>query len=312
MVIQGALILSVLLQFGAFVITVSLIPKTKFNVAWISISAGFLLMAFRRFSDLLYILIEDDWSRFSIINSWIAVVISVSMMIASFYIRKIFQLLNRLDRIRKENESKVLRAIISTEESERRFFSKELHDGLGPVLSSVKMSLSALDVKKLDTENFEIIERTERAIDSAIVTTKEISNHLNPQVLERFGLEKALRVFVETINLSKQIEIKILSPLNNERLSYNIEIVLYRVICELINNTIKHANASEVDISLFRYSDKVECMYEDNGNGFQNKSKIIDGSGLMNIETRLKSVKGKMDVISSDSNGVFIKIEIPL
>lgn len=312
MIIHLALILSVVLQFVAFIIAISLIPKTKYNIAWISISIGFLLMAFRRFSDLYFLYFSKNYDTLSIISAWIAVVISIAMLIAAIYIRKILELVNKLYRLRKDNETRVLQAVITTEETERRFFSKELHDGLGPILSAMKMTLSAIDISALDENNKEILRRTEMATDSAISTIKEIANHLNPSVLERFGLEKALRTFSETIICSGKINIKIVAQMNNQRLPYNIEIVLYRVICELINNTIKHANASQIDITLFQNYDIAECLYEDNGIGFPKIKDSDSGTGLINIKSRLRTVKGKLTISDSEPSGMYAKISIPL
>lgn len=312
MLIQYALILSVILQFGAFFICISLIPKTKFSIAWISISFGFLLMAFRRLTDLVIIYQADSMNTPDILSSWIAVIISISMFVASFYIRKIFELLNRVSKIRKDNEAKVLSAIISTEEKERKFFAKELHDGLGPVLSSMKMSLSAIDIIKLSDTNRQIISKTEFAVDNAITVTKEISNHLNPQVLERYGIEKAIQTFANNSIPDKQVNFNIESNLEKSRLDYNQEVILYRISCELINNTLKHASASKISISVSKYPDKIIFIYDDNGQGFDIAEKRNSGMGLNNIESRVKSLNGSLEIKTHPSKGVFVKIELPL
>lgn len=312
MFILTALIISVLLQFGAFFITLSLIPKTKFNVAWISISIGFLLMAFRRLNDLLAHINSDSVNLLTLANSWIAFTISITMLLAAFYIRKIFERLNRLENIRKNNEAHVLSAIIRTEEKERRFFSKELHDGLGPILSSIKMSLSALNSNTLDNVNKEILQRTEKTVDHAIVTTKEISNYLNPQVLERFGLKKALKIFANNIMATKQLSIDLLLEYPDNKMDHNTAVVLYRVFCELINNTIKHAKATESKISIFLTGNMFKCMYEDNGIGFNTTTAVLNGSGILNMKSRVKSLNGQFTLSGSPGKGIFVKILIPL
>jgi len=311
MAIQIALIASLLLQFGAFFITISLIPKTKFNIAWISISFGFMLMALRRLNELLAIL-QDDASTQTGISNWIAVVISIAMFIASIFIRKIFMVLNRLDNLRRENEARVLRAIISTEEKERRFFSKELHDGLGPILSALKMSLSAIDARSLDDGNKEILHYAEKSIDSAILTTKEISNHLNPQVLEHFGLETALRTFIKNTIHSKTLNILFSFDGEKKRVPHTIEIVLYRAICELLQNTLKHAKASKVNIEIAFDTKQIQCLYADNGSGLHQGSDEHQGSGLLNITSRLRSVDGHIFIEKPKTDGFSAKICIPL
>ncbi|MBN1112492.1 MAG: sensor histidine kinase [Bacteroidales bacterium] len=312
MIITVALILSVLFQFSAFFITISLIRKTKFNISWIALSVGFALMAFRRLLVLIDISnnphshIEDNF------DSWIAVIISLLMFIASFYIRQIFRLQSKINNLRKENQTKILSAIIKTEERERQKFAKELHDGLGPILSSIKMSLSAIDKSIMNPKNELIIDKTEMAVDNAIISIKEISNNLSPHILERFGLEKAIKTFTDTIVTCEKLNILVSSNLNGKRYNYNIEVVIYRVIGELITNTLKHASASNVDISLFNYPNKLELFYSDNGIGFKINNIDSSGMGLVNINSRVKSLNGSVDMYSKPKQGFFIKVTIPL
>ncbi|MCW3788109.1 sensor histidine kinase [Plebeiibacterium sediminum] len=312
MILQIAIILSVLLQFAAFVIAIKLIPRTKFNIAWISIAIGFLLMALRRLNDLYTLLYAKDESFQAYIGGWIAVVISITMFIASFYIHKIFNLINKLSDYRKQNEAKVLAAIISTEEKERKYFSKELHDGLGPILSSAKMSISAIDKADLTERISEILSKTEVAIDSAIISTKEISYHLNPQILEFYGLEKGIKNFIHNIVVDRDLVVRFDSNLKDLRLSYNVEVILYRISCELINNTLKHASASDASIKLLVDDSKLIFMYEDNGVGFDIDEAMDQGMGLTNIYSRVKSINGRIELKSRKGKGVYVFIELNL
>lgn len=312
MLILGALIVSVLFQFGAFFITLSLIRKTKFNISWITISIAFLLMAFRRLSELISIIkfqVNDDYTLF---NSWIGVVISLLMFIASFYIRQIFILQSRVNRLRRENESRVLSAIIKTEEKDRQLFARELHDGLAPILSSIKMALSAIDKKTIGSVNYRIMDKTETAVDNAIQTIKEISNKLSPQVIERFGLEKAIRNFTGNIITGDGIVFDVNSNLEGRRFDYNTEIVLYRIVCELVTNTLKHAAASSVEIALFGREDELEMSYSDNGAGFEHGKVKSQGMGLSNIESRVKSLDGQFEMHSAKGQGFYMKITLPV
>ncbi|MDT8392228.1 MAG: histidine kinase [Bacteroidales bacterium] len=311
MEIKIALILSVVAQFIAFLITISLIPKTRFNVAWISISIGFLLMAVRRLIEVIYFFQEIPSYKTTIINSWIAVIISITMLLSSFYIRKIFEMLNRMYQMRKESETKLLTAIISTEEKERKNFSKELHDGLGPVLSSAKMTISAINKANIEKQNTDLLEKVEKLVDNAILTTREISNHLTPHVLERYGLKKAMETFIRNIMIKDSIQIEISSNIEKRRFKNNIEVMLYRIFCELINNTQKHAFASKVSISLTVNDDTLELKYNDNGTGFDSKHEKY-GMGLTNIVSRVKSLQGSIELISTPNNGFYACIRLPL
>lgn len=312
MLLQIALTVSVLLQFGAFFITISLIPKTRFNSSWILVSIGFLLMALRRFIELFDVLSNNENIQTSFISSWMAVVISLLMFFGAFYIRRIFQLQNKIDRERKENEAKVLRAVIKTEEQERHRFAKELHDGLGPILSSIKMTNSALNKAVENPNNQQIARKTDHAINEAIVTIKEISNKLSPHVLERYGLEKAIKTFMEGITLANQYQIQLNSQLSEKRFGFNVELIVYRIIGELISNTIKHASASKIDISLLYYQQKLKLMYRDNGVGFSLGTQSVNGMGLENIHSRVKSLNGTIEMNHKKNQGFYLKVEIPI
>lgn len=305
-----ALILSVILQFVAFFIAMSLIPRTKFNVAWISISAGFLLMVLRRLYDLYLVLYSSSEEVKTIVSSWIAVAISVSMVLAAIYIRKIFQQLDRINVIRKESQRKVLNAIVETEERERRHFSKELHDGIGPLLSGIKMNLSALNSTQFSQTQKEILKNTENLADSALISAKEISNHLNPHLLERFGLKHALQNYIDSIARTSNLSFHLSVDLDF-RLKATTEIILFRVLCELINNSLRHASPKSIKLSVLAGNACIECMYEDDGCGFHPHSEANKGTGLVNMKWRIKSVGGDFELKSSPGKGMYAHLKIP-
>jgi signal transduction histidine kinase len=311
MELQVALIISAILQLLAFFITISLIPRTRFSIAWISISIGFLLMALRRILEVLAFFQGATPDTISTLNSLIAIIISVAMLISSIYIRKIFEVLNRIHQLRKENEAKLLSAIISTEEKERKHFSKDLHDGLGPVLSSAKMTVSAIDKEEIEPQNAELLRKIESLIDNAIKSTREISNHLTPSALDRYGLKKAIEIFIRNTVIKETIDIKITTNFEKKRFNYNIEVILYRICCELINNTLKYANADKVDILLTESDNTIEFKYNDNGIGFDLEREENNGMGLTNIKSRVTSLNGSIDLTSTPSNGFNAHIKLP-
>ncbi|HUM89369.1 MAG TPA: histidine kinase, partial [Prolixibacteraceae bacterium] len=196
MIIKIALILSVVIQFVAAVLAISLIKRTKTHIAWWLISIGFLAMAVRLFLEVITIFNPEREALTSMLYSWLGVIISLLTLISLMFIRRLFNAQNKYEELRTERESEVLSAIIKTEENERSRFAKELHDGLGPLLSSIKMSVSAIK-KQMDGKNDgSIIENTEKLIDESIFTIKEISNNISPHILNNFGLYKALQSFI--------------------------------------------------------------------------------------------------------------------
>lgn len=314
MYIKIALILSVILQFLAAAIAISLIRRTRYNISWILISIGFLLMAARRLVELIQLYHNIDSVPNSLLTGWMAVLISLLMFIGVIYIKQIFNIQERIEAIRKQNESKVFSAIIQTEEKSRQEFAKELHDGLGPLLSSVKMSVSAIDSSKINLSNREIVTLTEQNIDEAIIAVKEISNNLSPHILKNYGLQQALENFIQRFQVNENLDIRLSSNIKNQRFDYNSEIILYRIVGELIRNTIKHASASKVELNIFYEKNSLELIYSDNGIGLNlqaNEGKY-SGIGLSNIESRVKSLNGNMEIVSNPGEGFNLKINLSL
>ncbi|GAB4305696.1 MAG: hypothetical protein Kow0068_26670 [Marinilabiliales bacterium] len=304
--------LSIILQIFSAVVAVSLIKKSKYNISWVLLSFALIFMSIRRVIELLTFLHDNNQFSEINLNNIIGVIISIIIAIAMVYVKKIFIFLRKIDTLRNESEKKILSAIIRTEENERNRFSKDLHDGLGPLLSSIKMALFSVDKTKLDKDNSELIDICKNAINQSIKSIKEISNNLSPHILENFGIISAINDFTKKI--SSDILIEINSDLDNTRFKYNIEIVLYRIICELINNTIKHASAQKINIDIYLENDILNCYYFDNGIGCD-INKLSDnnvGMGLSNIKSRLKSVNGTIEIESSKNNGMHVYIKIPI
>ncbi|MEA5110445.1 hypothetical protein SDC9_15372 [bioreactor metagenome] len=312
MTLKIALILSFVLQFAAAIIAFSLTKRTRTNIAWWLISFGFLLMAIRRIFE--FFQLSDPGSRLftGMLSTWTGVLISVLMLGSLIFIKRIFNIQKRMDDLRKANESRVLSAIMRTEENERLNFAKELHDGLGPLLSSVKMAVSTAHTGNNNPQNKEVMIHAEKLIDESITSLKEISNKLSPHVLNNFGLKKAVKSFITHMAPVDNLNINFDSNLGEKRYPYNTEVVLYRVICELINNSLKHAEARNIYITLMDEADGIRLDYLDDGIGFD--SKILDigekGMGFANIRSRIKSLKGTIEIYSVPNEGVRVNVKI--
>ncbi len=213
---------------------------------------------------------------------------------------------------RKQIENKILDAIIMTEEKEREKFAKNLHDDLGPLLSSIKMYVnSILNTNSVEKQTF-IVEQLNEITKEAIQSTKEISNDLSPHILKNYGLLAAIESFSRKIE--DHVQIKFESNLTDDRFSEEIETSLYRIIKELINNTIKHANASLIKVKLIKESKKINLVFKDNGIGFDPgiiESKVLTGMGLSNIISRIRSLKGNYTLTSETNKGIEFKLFIP-
>ena len=206
---------------------------------------------------------------------------------------------------RLETERRVINAIIETEEKERMRLAADLHDEIGPLLSSIKMYLSTLTTNK-DSKKFEyILSQLNTLTRSAIDNTKSISNAISPHLLTNHGLQAAITSVV--MNIKDLIRTDLHSSLGETRFSSNIEIIYYRIINELINNTIKHAKASLIKIDISLDGAILRLKYSDNGIGFDpEKSMSIKnkkGMGMYNLLSRIKTINGEYTLDSSKGKG---------
>lgn len=308
MVTQIVVYSSLLLQVVAMGFAISLFKRTKFNAAWILISTGFFLMAIYRAIELIPTMHKGEAEELYQTKVWLSFVISLSFAIGAFYIRKVFQFLRRLDGIRCETEKSVLSAIIRTEEKERQRFAKELHDGLGPLLSVIKMLLSGFDQENQPEVNEKIKGNLKQAVDEAIVGVREISANISPHILNNFGLRDATESFIRKLRPAEGMDISFKTNIEGLRFIYNVEVIMYRVICELINNTLRHAKASRIGIDLQLQGDVLYLEYEDNGMGFDvNQAESDGGMGLSNMQYRLNSGNGNIKITSEEGRGMLAR-----
>lgn len=305
MSLKIALILSVVLQLTTATLAISLVRRNKANIAWWLISAGFLFMAIRRLFELLQVTNSENILINSDVNSWLGVIISVLMLLSLSFIRRILNVQDRLEQIKRDNESRIFSAIVRTEEEQKKRFSRELHDGLGPLLSSIKLAISSV-IRSPDAKtNTEVLDNTEKLIDESIRTVKEISGNLSPHVLSKFGLLKAVSSFIKKLPSDNQVLVGLNSNIEDQRYDQTIEAVAYRVICELISNTLKHAGASNIYIDIIQDKGTLNIKYLDDGEGFDysDGTELGSGLGLMNIESRIRSVHGSYQFCSEKGGG---------
>ncbi len=313
MFLKIALLISAAVQVIAAALAIGLIRKTKFNVSWILISAALLMMAVRLMYELPEVvdgeIVESVFDR---AISWMGVLVSICFLIGIIFIKKIFRKLRDADNLRNEMDKKVLEAILKTEESERKRMAKELHDGLGPILSNLKMSISALNLPPESTQH-DMVRNMKQVANESITAIREISNNLSPHVLENFGLLSALRAFTGKIAENKLIAFEIGGNIEKMRFHPNVEIALYRVLCELISNTLTHSGADKVYVSLEHAGDVLLIDYRDNGKGLPEGMDLTGhpGMGFSNIESRLKSVDGKIELYPSERGGFSVGITCP-
>lgn len=206
------------------------------------------------------------------------------------------------------------KAVLQAEENERKRIAGDLHDGIGQLFSAVKMNLSGLETQVgLDAPEVKSnFHKTLALVDESCREVRNISHQMAAQVLLNEGLVAAIQDFVSKIDASK-LEINVEAAGFKERLDLNVETVLYRVIQEAVNNVIKHAQATHLDIQLTQDADGLSVMIEDNGKGFAlNPGQKPKGLGLQNMRSRIEYLKGTVDFDSAPGKGTVVSIWAPL
>jgi two-component system, NarL family, sensor kinase len=216
--------------------------------------------------------------------------------------------------LKQEAQLTATEAIIKGQEEERGRLAKDLHDGLGGMLSSIKYSLNNMSGNViLSEQNAQAFTKTIGQLDSAIVEMRRVAHSMMPEALLKFGLKDAVQDFCEGICQSGQLNVHFQALGLENRLEQSTEITLYRIVQELLNNVMKHAEATEAFVQISQTEHLLTLSVEDNGKGFDveelNKNK---GAGISNIESRVAYLSGKMDIQSNKAEGTSTHIEIEL
>ncbi len=214
--------------------------------------------------------------------------------------------------ILKQQELKA-KAILEAEENERQRIAKDLHDGVGQMMSAAKMNLSAIEseIKFTDESQKQSFEKIITLVDDSCREVRTVSHIMMPNALLKSNLPNAIHEFVNKLS-NKSLRVQVYTEGLDEKIDSNIETVLYRVIQECVHNAIKHAGATTLDISLIRDKDGISGTIEDNGKGFDPADKEnFEGIGLKNITTRIAYLRGTVDFDSAPGRGTLIALHVP-
>jgi len=218
-------------------------------------------------------------------------------------------------------------AIIEAQENERRRISRELHDGLGQLLSAAKLKFGMIELlnNSLDKASAasdrerasEIIKDVDGIISKSIVEARRIAHDLRPTTLDDFGLIPALRILCQEFAKLTGIKAKFQVSQLLERIEPKVEIAIYRIIQESFNNITKYAEATEVSLDVYRKKNLVYVNVKDNGKGFDMESinkqkKAGRGFGLLNMKERAELVGGRFEINSEPGKGTELLLEINL
>lgn len=225
--------------------------------------------------------------------------------------KDIYGVVHDITEKKKIQNRNIVKAIILTEEHEKSNFSKELHDGLGPLLSTIKLYLQWLERPKCDDMRLEIILKAQSVIEEALTSLAEISNKMSPHLLSENGLTSAMQGFINKFEVTSNIKINFYSNLNR-RFDLEIEAALYRVIIECVNNSAKYAKANNIYVEIKDDVSQIHINYKDDGLGFDLLKTIAEqkGLGLSNLENRINGIGGVIKMYSEPGYGVDYQISV--
>ncbi len=221
----------------------------------------------------------------------------------------------KIETLLDEQEIKTYNAMLEGQEEERLRISTDLHDRLGSMLSTIKLMFSSLGDKidKAQEENKLQYEKATDLIDHACVEVRRISHNLGTGMVASFGLVKSLEELCDGLNQTGKIRCNFKSHKMDQNLPVHIEIEIYRIVQEAVNNTIKHAKASVIDIQINRLEDEINMHIEDNGTGFDLQAKKKSGGlGLVNLEKRAEKIGGTLHIDSYVGRGTTVILEVPI
>jgi len=212
-----------------------------------------------------------------------------------------------------EEEKKLLAAssIMEGQEEERKRIAKELHDGLGVLLSSAKLHFTT--VRNKSPENKQLVDKAASLLEKASKDVRRISHNMMPGLLTKYGLIEAVESLIEEINGISGINARVATKGETTRINENKEIMIYRIVQEMVNNTLKHADAKNIRLEVNQTSNNISMKYTDDGKGFDTETKIKSKSmGLNSISSRVHFMGGKLEIQSNPGAGVKFSFEIPL
>ncbi|MBK8491451.1 MAG: PAS domain-containing protein [Saprospirales bacterium] len=216
----------------------------------------------------------------------------------------------------KRVEAAALNAMLEGQESERRRLAKDIHDGIGPLLSTLRLNIENVHnrIPAGDPKLEKSVENVTELLHTIAQEIRNVSHALMPSVLLDFGLVSALETLCQMADESGQVHVHFFHSGLSKRLDQNTELSLYRTAQELLNNALKYAKAQTINLQLIQHPGSILLMVEDDGIGFDReamKRSHSEGIGLRNVQTRVKFLGGTFSLDTRPERGVVATIDIP-
>lgn len=258
------------------------------------------------------VLILNNRARIQQLLLWgggILFIVTLLFFIYLFKQRKI-KTVQQLKLLQQQQQNAVTHALLQGEERERRRLARDLHDGLGGMLAGVKINLSEVTFNTQATDNSTLLHKISGQLDNSVTELRRIARNMMPESLLRSGLEAALSDLCQSVTTDRlKVDLAMLNI--NAAIPKQVQLIIYRIIQELLANIMRHAGATEVFIQCSQYDELFYITVEDNGKGFE-PALLTDqkGLGLANIRHRVDFLQGILEIDSAPGKGTVINIEI--
>jgi len=217
---------------------------------------------------------------------------------------------NRVVQLQKERQVIATIALLKGQDEERSRLARDLHDGLGGMLSGLKFSLSNMKGNMiLDQENASAFQSSIGMLDNVISEMRRVAHSMMPEALVRFGLKEATQDLCDQVGKSSGVQVHFQAIGSDWNLEKSISVALFRIAQELLNNILKHAEASQIQVQLVKDENHISLTVEDNGKGFD-PSEATQGAGLTSIRTRTEALGGSFDIQSKPGEGSSFLVEV--
>jgi signal transduction histidine kinase len=262
---------------------------------------------------------QSEIAKKNILNS-ILIASAIVLFIISVLVYRNYQQKQKLQKqkiaeLETQQQLTATEAVLKGEEQERTRLAKDLHDGLGGMLSGIKYSMNSMKGNLILTpETAQAFERSMDMLDTSIKEMRRVAHNMMPEALVKFGLDTALKDFCNDINQSGALKVNYQSiGMENAGIDQTTAISIYRIVQELINNTMKHAAAKTAIVQVTKSNGQVAVTVEDDGKGFDPAIlQNAKGIGWANIQSRVDFLKGKLDINSQQGKGTSVLIELDL
>jgi signal transduction histidine kinase len=209
---------------------------------------------------------------------------------------------------RKQKEIEALNAVINMQESERRRIAGDMHDQIGPMLSAIKLKINSIRQMKNSSEIDDTVKETTKYVDTLISDMRQVVRNLSPTNLNRHGLIQAIEDFKSVIEQNNNMRFEFMHEGMGSRMKENAEINIYRIVAELINNSLKHSECTVIKLLMKKYENKTIIIYSDDGINVKSEKLPVPGMGLKSIESRIKSFKGTLHRKEGFDEGAYYSI----